>query len=97
MKPAKRLELVIDAAHTPALLNALREAGAPGYTVIRDVQGLGDRGERSGDELTDVFRNCYVIVACSEQVAEQIIPAVRPLLHRYGGMCLISDTHWLKH
>ena len=97
MNAVKRIEIVIDAAHTPALLSALREAGAGGYTLIRDVQGMGDRGERSGDELTDVFRNCYVIVACAPDASTQIIEAVRPLLQRYGGVCLVSDAQWLRH
>jgi len=97
MTTVKRIEIVIDAAHTPDLLQALRDASARGYTVIRDVQGTGDRGERSGDELTDVFRNCYIIVACEPETATQIVEAVRPLLRRHGGVCLISDAQWLRH
>lgn len=97
MKPVKRLEIVIDAAHTPALLRTVMEAGARGYTLIRDVQGMGDRGERSGDQLTDVFRNCYVLIACEPDQAERIVQQVRPLLERYGGMCLQSDAAWVKH
>ena len=97
MTTVKRIEIVIDAAHTPDLLQALRDAGAQGYTVIRDVQGTGDRGERSGDELTDVFRNCYIIVACEPEMATQIVEAVRPMLRRHGGVCLISDAQWLRH
>lgn len=97
MTNIKRIEIVIDAAHTPELLASLRDAGAQGYTVIRDVQGTGDRGDRSGDELTNVFRNCYVIVACEPQASTQIVEAVRPLLRRHGGVCLISDAQWVKH
>jgi len=96
MTPAKRPEFVIEAAHTPGLLKALRQAGAPGWTIVRDVQGMGRRGERMGDELTDVYRNCYVLVACDPDVAETLIEAVRPVLDRHGGLCLVSDARWLR-
>ena len=97
MTPTKKLEIVIDATHTPELLAALKRAGAPGYTVIRNVEGTGDRGERAGDELTDVFRNCYIVVACPAERVEPLTDAVRPLLERHGGMCLCSDATWLEH
>lgn len=97
MIDVKRIEIVIDAAHTPALLTILKVVGMPGYTLVRDVQGTGDRGERGGDGLTDAFRNCYLIIAVPEEAAEVIIESTRPLLERYGGMCLVSDAKWLKH
>jgi nitrogen regulatory protein PII len=97
MKPVKRIEIVLEASHTPALLRALAAAGAPGWTVVRDVQGMGDRGERGGDELTDVFRNCLVIVACPVETAATLVESVRPLLQRHGGVCLVHDAQWVRH
>ncbi|MEM6258248.1 MAG: transcriptional regulator [Planctomycetota bacterium] len=97
MKDVKRIELVIDAAHTPELIKVIRASGATGFTVVRDVHGSGDRGDRMGDELGNVFRNCYIIVAAGETIAEKLIYDARPLLERYGGMCLVSDAGWIKH
>jgi len=97
MIAVKRLEIVIGAAHTPELVRVIKQAGAPGYTLVRDVQGSGDRGDRSGDELSNVYRNCYLVTAVSEPIAEQLTEAVRPLLERYGGVCLMSDAMLLKH
>lgn len=97
MKAVKRIEIVIDAAHAPDVLAALRGAGAPGYTVFRDVNGMGDRGVRGGDSLGNVFRNCYVLVACDPHIADQIADAVGPLLKRHGGIYLVSDAEWLQH
>ncbi|MEM1355318.1 MAG: transcriptional regulator [Planctomycetota bacterium] len=96
MKPVKRIEIVIGAAHARGLTDALKRAGVPGYTLIRDVQGTGDRGDRGGDELTDVYRNCYLIVAAPEDVVPPLLEAVRPMLDRYGGMCLVSDGQLLR-
>lgn len=97
MKQVKRIELVIDAAHTPELIRAIKASGATGFTLVRDVQGSGDRGDRMGDELGNVYRNCYLIVAAGEAVAQKVVDAARPLIERHGGMCLVSDAAWLKH
>jgi nitrogen regulatory protein PII len=97
MIAVKRVEIVIDAAHTPELVRVVKHAGAPGYTLLRDVQGFGDRGDRSGDGLGNVYRNCYLVTAVSEDIALIIAEKTRPLLERYGGICLISDAQLLPH
>ena len=68
-----------------------------GYTVIKGVTGKGERGDRAGDELTGVFNNSYVITTCQEAELEKVIRAIRPILKRFGGMCLISDAQWIIH
>ncbi|MEO0474713.1 MAG: transcriptional regulator [Planctomycetota bacterium] len=97
MIAVKRLEIVIDAAHTPELVRLVKDAGVPGYTLLRDVQGSGDRGDRSGDGLGNVYRNCYLVTAVPEDLAMTLAEATRPLLERYGGVCLMSDAMLLKH
>lgn len=97
MTPVKRLEIVIEAAHVVALLSTLRANGATAYTLINDVQGLGDRGDRTGDPLTNVYRNSYILIACEKPLADTLAQCVKPLLTQHGGMCLVSDAQWLEH
>jgi nitrogen regulatory protein PII len=97
MKPMKKVEIVIDSVHLNRLLETLEKAGVSGYTVFRDVLGKGERGIMAGDELTDVFKNSYVITVCPEDVAQKVAESIRPLLKKLGGMCLISDVLWLEH
>jgi nitrogen regulatory protein PII len=97
MQPVKRIEIIIDSPHLDSVLKTIEQAGISGYTVIRDVIGMGDRGARSGDELTDVFKNCYIMTACPEDNLLPLVAAIRPLLKRFGGICLVSDAQWIIH
>jgi nitrogen regulatory protein PII len=89
--------MIIDSLELAKIAKILEDAGTSGYTVIRDVIGSGDRGIRPGDELTDVFKNTYVMTACPEEKVSQIVEAIRPILKRFGGVCLVSDAQWIIH
>lgn len=97
MQPVKRIEIVVDSLELSKVLKLLEKVGVSGYTIIREVTGKGERGIRGGDELTGVFKNSYVLAACSVEQADQVIAAVRPVLKRFGGICLVSDAVWVKH
>lgn len=97
MRPVKRIEIVIDSLELRKLLKNLEQVGVSGYTVIQDAAGMGDRGARAGDQLSDVLKNSYVITACPEEQLQPLIDAIRPLLKRFGGICLVSDAQWIVH
>lgn len=97
MRPIKRVEIVIDSLELHKILNILDKSGISGYTVIRDATGMGDRGMRAGDQLSDVLKNSYVITACPEAQLQSLVDAIRPLLKRFGGICLVSDAQWIIH
>lgn len=97
MRRVKKVEVVISSVQLPKVLRLFGEKGISGYTVIDGVKGKGERGERRGDDVTDVFHNSYVMTACSEEQVSELVEAVRPLLERYGGVCLVSDAQWIVH
>jgi nitrogen regulatory protein PII len=98
MKPCKRIEIVIEEALSKRLMQQLEAVGAPGYTLIPRASGGGDRGIRRGDDPSGAATNCVFIIACENDAeVEQIVEAVRPLLSRSGGICLVSDAHWVRH
>jgi nitrogen regulatory protein PII len=97
MQAVKRIEVVIDAVELNAVLEALAGQGLHGWTLLRNVEGSGERGRRRADELTDVNQNVYLIVACPPDKVEGAVEALRPLLARFGGMCLVSDAMWVLH
>ncbi|MGB5324731.1 MAG: hypothetical protein WBN40_04815 [Pseudomonadales bacterium] len=98
MKQCKRIEIVIEAPQAQRLTEELRQLGAPGFTLIPEIRGAGDRGERRADELSGESSNCIILIACDDQaVVDRILEAVRPVLSRSGGVCLVSDAQWLRH
>ncbi len=98
MKPCKRVELVIEEPIKRRLEKVLSGTGMPGYTVIPRASGRGDRGLRRGDEPTGTSTNCVFIIACDDDSqVSLVVEAIRPVLSKYGGICLVSDAMWLKH
>jgi nitrogen regulatory protein PII len=97
MTPMKKVEIVTDALEVSAVAAVLDANGVSGYTVIHDVTGKGSRGDRSGDDLTNALKNGYIFTACPEPQARAVAEAVRPILRRFGGVCLITDCLWTEH
>ena len=97
MKPVKRVEIVVEAAEINHFLALLKQVGVVGYSIIRHVGGRGERGERRPDEFVYEVENVYFIVACDEVQAEALVAAIRPMLVKSGGMCLVSDAIWVIH
>lgn len=97
MKAIKRLDIVVDHAHTGRLVRVLEQFGVSGYTVMPGSQGKGNRGMQHADGLMTAASNDVVFTTCSPEELEDLCAAVRPMLKRFGGVCLISDAHWLEH
>ncbi len=98
MKPCKRIEIVIEETLSRRVAETLESVGAPGYTLLPRASGHGDRGARRADDPTGTLTNAVFIVACDDdELIGRIVDAVRPMLSRFGGICLISDAQWLRH
>lgn len=95
MEACKRFEIIINDVDRDDVLALLEAAGVNGYTLIRDVGGKGEHGEKHADVLTDLFRNCLLVVACAPEAADRLVPELRRFLRDRGGACLVSDAHWL--
>jgi hypothetical protein len=98
MRPCKRIEIVIEEPMAPKLVELLDSLQTPGYTILPNAAGDGDRGIRRADELAGDSSNTVFIIATEDDaLLERIVEGVRPLLSRSGGLCLISDAMSLQH
>lgn len=97
MQPVKRIEIIIDSPELPELVATLRAAGVTGYTVFSPLTGFGDRGERHNDEPGGGSGNACLLTAVEPGRCDEVVAAVRPILKRRGGICLVTDAEWVKH
>ncbi|MGK7394738.1 MAG: P-II family nitrogen regulator [Candidatus Cyclobacteriaceae bacterium M3_2C_046] len=97
MEPIKKIEIVVNAYEKKHLVDLFRKHDIDKYTLIEDVKGKGNRGWQDGDGLTESFKNVYFLIACSESDFSLIKDPLRLFLKKVGGICLITDAHWLLH
>jgi nitrogen regulatory protein PII len=89
----KRIDLFITDRELARVCEAIRQAGAPGYSVGRHVTGMGLAGEISeAMDFSGLGANAHVIVFCSPEQADAVRSAVKPVLARYGGVGFLADA-----
>lgn len=91
----KRFEIVIGIEQFEQLIEILEKSGIRGYTVIRNAGGYGSRGTRNPDDVLMADENVSVILACHADEAQKLLDELRPARKGLGGMCLVSDCHWI--
>ncbi|RFP63013.1 MAG: transcriptional regulator [Limnothrix sp. CACIAM 69d] len=97
MQLTKRVEIIVSSLELEEILEMLDGLKFPGYTVIRDASGKGDRGEFTND-LGREFGNCYILTTCQDVTQlDQLVTLLRPILKRVGGLCLVSDAALVIH
>ncbi len=95
MKPVKRIEIVIEEIELENIIDELDRIGVVGYTIVPRAGGRGERGVRY--DSVQRLGNVLMTIACDERQASLVIEAIRPILRRYGGICLVSDAMWVIH
>ncbi len=93
----KKLEIITDSTLQSRLVKAIDETGVSGYTIFKDIAGKGLKGDKDGHGISGGFKNCYIMVCCEEEEAQKVIDAVRPIITTFGGICIVSDAHWVIH
>ena len=90
----KRLDLIMSERELDKVLNALKQAGAPGYSVMRHVTGRGRSGDVVSEsmEFSGLGANAHVIVFCDEATIEQLKPTLNSIFSYYGGVAFVADA-----
>lgn len=89
----KRLDFFVSERELDRLCKAIRDAGAPGYSVMKHVTGFGLAGEISeAMDFSGLGANAHVVVFCEETLLESMRTLVLPLLRRFGGVGFVSSA-----
>lgn len=97
MEAVKKIEIITNSLEIPKVLAILDKAGVSGYTVIENVTGSGHRGRVIDDLETHVLTNGYVMSICTEAQEHELVASIRPVIKKYGGVCIVSDAKWIAH
>ena len=88
-----RIDLFLSEREVDRVCRAIRESGAPGYSVMRHVTGMGVGG--AIDEAMDfsgLGANAHVIVFCEPELLPKLRSLLGPLMRRYGGVGFVSQA-----
>lgn len=97
MQAVKKVEIITNSLELEQVLRILEKIGVSGYTVIKDVTGKGDRGRVFDDLETPALTNGYIMTICTEKQEQEVVEALRPILKKYGGVCIVSDAKGVIH
>lgn len=97
MQNVKRLEIITGPSEFRQMVSVMEAAGMTGYAIIRDVLGKGDKKVDSWDSLTSEVENLMIVTTVPEDKLPAMVEAIRPILKRFGGSCLVSDAYWVIH
>jgi nitrogen regulatory protein PII len=93
----KKIEIITNSLELERVLKILDRAGVSGYTIIEDVTGKGHRGRVIDDLEGHALTNGYIMTICNEEQEHQLVEALRPIIKKYGGLCIVSDARSIVH
>jgi len=96
MIPAKKVEIIVEAVSQTKIVALLTKLNIQGYSIIKEISGSGSHGTYDAEEISDLFKNVYFIVICSEQEALALLEGTRTFIKKYGGIAFSSDVQLLK-
>ena len=89
----KRFEIVIGTEYLDQLTELLERSEVHGYTVFKNVGGIGSRGIRNPDDVLITDENIVIILACKEDRAQKVLTELGTAMKGFAGMCLVSNCH----
>ena len=92
-----KIEIVIEGEQLPFLQDLMSRAGVTGYTLIRDIAGMGHHGIHAG-RLTYNDLGSYVMAIAVGPEAQigTILDGLRPFFSDHRGVVFVSETAVLR-
>lgn len=89
----QRIDLFVSEREVERVCGAIRQAGAPGWSVIRHVTGSGEGGEISESmDFSGLGANAHIVVFCEATQLEPLRQQIHPIMRRFGGVGFVSSA-----
>jgi len=95
--PVKKIEIIVKGEKTEFVRDLLVQAGATGFTLIRDIAGMGHHGFHEGRLLFNNQASLVMFMAVApEPTIRKVAAGLRPLFEKSSGVMFITDTHVVR-
>ena len=89
----KKVEIIVPGEHEATVTELMKAAKVSGFTLIRNVSGLGHSGFHEGKLLyNDVSSLVMFIVVAPEEVITDIAIGMKTLLEKNSGVMFVSEV-----
>ncbi|ATZ60942.2 MAG: hypothetical protein BME93_02070 [Methanosarcinales archaeon Met12] len=93
---AKKVVIVTEASILDDVIEMMTELGVDGYTV-QSATGKGERGVRSGNSFSGLFKNVRIDTITSEEVAKKIaVEMMERFFKNYAGIVYMLDVEIIR-
>ena len=79
-----KVEVLVDSPLAAMVIEAARDAGISGYTLLPTVGGEGRSGRWSDDQLSGAQAKVLFVTLTSREKSDALIEALAPWLDEYG-------------
>lgn len=95
--PIKKIEIIVKGDKKDFVQDLLQQSGARGFTMIRDIAGMGEHGFHEGRLLFNDQASLVMFVAvASESVIEKVAEGLVPLFEKHRGVMFVSDARVVR-
>ncbi len=88
----KKLEIIIESVELSKVIKAIEKVGVRGYSLIKDISGMGKHGKSVSTSLVDVNEYNMLVIVDDEVKINQVIEKVKPIIKIYSGIMFLSDA-----
>ncbi|MBK1667950.1 transcriptional regulator [Rhodovibrio sodomensis] len=93
----KKIEIVVKGQQEKFVCDLLQSCGVTGYTLIRDVAGMGHHGFHEGRLLFNDQASLVMTMAVApEATIRAVASGLKPLLEKHSGVMFVTDTQVLR-
>jgi hypothetical protein len=92
----KRVEILIDSALAPRIIQAAADSGIAGYTLIPVQSGAGRGGSWRDDRVTGAGGKSIFLTIASEEKAARLVDTLAPHLESYGMLLTLADVEVVR-
>ncbi|MEE4377949.1 MAG: P-II family nitrogen regulator [Candidatus Competibacteraceae bacterium] len=95
--PMKRIEIIVKGEKESFVRDLLDQAEVSGYTLIRDIAGMGHHGFHEGRLLFNETASLVLFMAVGPQsIIQSIAEGLRPIFEKNSGVMFFSTVEVVR-